>query len=61
MIYVFDSSTLIDLFRYYYPSRFPSLWDKFAEAVTTQTIISVREVKNEIGQRDDRLSQWMKQ
>lgn len=60
MIYVFDSSTLIDLFRYYYPDRFPSLWDKFAETVTAKNICSVREVRNEIGQRNDRLSEWAK-
>lgn len=61
MIYVFDSSTLIDLFRYYYPSRFPSLWEKFAQAVATQNIISVREVRNEIGQGEDRLAEWAKE
>lgn len=60
MIYVFDSNTLITLFKHYYPSRFPSLWEKFAQAVAAKTIISVREVKNEIGQRDDSLSEWAK-
>jgi len=48
MIYVFDSSTLIDLFRYYYRNRFPSLWEKFDQAVKAESIISVREVFNEI-------------
>jgi hypothetical protein len=61
VIYVFDSSTLIDIFRYYYPSRFPSFWEKFDQAVDAETIISVREVRNEIlGQRKDRLSDWAK-
>ncbi len=61
MIYVFDSNTLITLFKYYYPSRFPSLWEKFTQAVASQNIISVREVKNEISQYDDVLSDWTKQ
>lgn len=56
MTYVFDSNTLIALFRHYYPGRFPSLWQKFAQAVDSQTIISVREVKNEISQQEDALA-----
>ncbi len=60
MIYVFDSSTLIDLFKHYYESRFPSLWANFAQAVESQRIISVSEVWQEISQRDDRLSAWGK-
>lgn len=60
MIYVFDSNTLITLFKHYYPSRFPTLWNKFTRAVASQSIISVREVKNEISQQDDPLSDWAK-
>ncbi len=60
MIYVFDSDTLINLFRYYYRNRFPSLWDKFDQAVTARSIVSVREVYNEVEQYDDRLSTWAK-
>lgn len=58
MIYVFDSNTLINLFQHYYRNRFPSLWDRFDEAVTIRNIVSVREVLNEISQRNDRLSHW---
>ena len=60
MIYVFDSSTLIRLFRNFYLSRFPSLWEKFDQAVKVESITSVREVCNEIEQHDDRLSAWAK-
>lgn len=60
MIYVFDSNSLIDLFKHYYPSRFPSLWEKFDGLVLSENITSVREVANEITQRDDRLSDWTK-
>lgn len=60
MIYVFDSSSLIDLFRHYYESRFPTLWVNFAQAVQSQQVISVSEVWQEIGHREDRLSAWGK-
>jgi len=60
MIYVFDSSTLIDLFRHYYPQRFPTLWEHFNELVSNQAIISVREAKNELEGQEDRLSDWVK-
>jgi hypothetical protein len=60
MIYVFDSSTLIHLFRYYYRNRFPSLWSKFDEAIASQEILSVREVLNEVDQGSDTLSEWAK-
>ena len=32
----------------YYPERFPSFWEKFDQAVTAGTIISVREVRREL-------------
>lgn len=59
MIYVFDSSPLIDLFRYYYPDRFPSLWENFDALVIQQRIISVREVRLELEGYGDRLSYWV--
>jgi hypothetical protein len=34
--------------NYYYPDRFPTLWDKFDTLVKNEKIISVREVKNEL-------------
>ena len=58
MIYVFDSSPLIVLFRHYYPERFPSLWEKFDSMISSQQIISVREVSNELEGQEDRLSAW---
>jgi len=60
MIYVFDSSPLIDLFRYYYPDRFPSLWENFDALVSEHRIISVREVRKELEGYGDRLSDWVK-
>ncbi len=60
MIYVFDSSPLIDLFRHYYQERFPSLWKNFDALILGQRIISVREVRKELEGRDDDLAGWVK-
>jgi hypothetical protein len=60
MIYVFDSSPLIDLFRHFYPQRFPSLWANFKTLVSAKKIISVREVFNELKGHEDRLAEWAK-
>jgi len=60
MIYVFDSSPLIDLFRYYYLDRFPSLWENFDALDLERRIISVREVRKELEGHGDRLSDWVK-
>ena len=61
MIYIFDSSPLIDLFKYYYPTRFPSLWESFDSLVAEGRIISVKEVRNEIEGGGDRLADWVKE
>ena len=60
MIYVFDSNVLINLFKHFYRSRFPSLWQKFDEYVIAGQIISVREVFNEIKEQEDLLAEWAK-
>lgn len=60
MIYVFDSSSLIDLFRHFYPNRFPTLWTKYNEMIDKGRIVSTREVYHEIEGGDDRLSIWAK-
>lgn len=61
MKYVFDSDSLINLFRHYYPERFPTLWEKFHTLVSAGELISVREVFNEIGSREDSLTIWAKE
>ena len=61
MKYVFDSDALIDLFRHYYPKRFPTLWEKFYALVSGGTLISAREVYNEIGSNEDLLAVWAKE
>jgi len=61
MKYVFDSDSLINLFRHYYPERFPTLWEKFDALVSGGELISVREVFNEIGSSEDPLAIWAKE
>ncbi len=48
MIYVFDTSPLLQLFRSYYPSRFPTLWTQFDALVASNNIRSTREVLREL-------------
>jgi predicted dehydrogenase len=61
MKYVFDTGPLIDLFRHYYPTRFPSLWEQFHDLVSEGKLISVREVYNEINSQEDALTNWAKE
>lgn len=61
MKYVFDTSPLADLFRYYYPERFPSLWEKFNLLISDGEITSTREVYREIQAQDDNLFAWAKE
>ena len=61
MKYVFDSASLINLFKHYYPERFPTLWEKFDILVSEEELISVREVFNEIGSSEDSLANWAKE
>lgn len=60
--YVFDSSTLIDLFTNFYESRFPTLWSSFYQMIAEGRMVSVREVFQEItgSRQTDRLSTWAK-
>ena len=48
MICVFDTSPLSQLFRAYYPDRFPTLWQQFHELVQRGQVTSTREVGREI-------------
>lgn len=60
-VYVFDSGPLIDLFRHYYRTRFPSLWESFDAMVIEGRITSTREVFNELEGRGDNLATWCKE
>ena len=53
-IYVFDSGPLINLFRYYFRERFPSLWQHFDDMIAEGRITSTREVSNELAGHEDK-------
>lgn len=46
-MYAFDTSPLSTLFKNYYRSRFPTLWDRFDGLVDEGRIVSTREVRRE--------------
>lgn len=50
MIYVFDTSALSEVFRSFYRSRFPTLWNKFDQLIEKGMITSTREVGRELEQ-----------
>jgi len=47
MLYVFDTNSMRVL-GHYYPKRFPTFWQRFSEAVAGGSVLSVREVYNEL-------------
>lgn len=59
-MYVFDNSSLRVICESYYPTRFPSLWEKFDKLVSERRVTSVREVYKEIERwrPSRRLVQW---
>lgn len=62
MNYIFDTSAFVNLFRHYFPERFPTLWRNFDSLVSTKQIVSTREVRKEIEliEKKDRLANWAK-
>lgn len=58
--YVLDTSALIDLKKNYPPKIFKGVWDKFNKACNDLTIISTREVLNEVNKGSDYLTDWVK-
>ena len=61
MIYVFDTSGFVAMFKNYYRGRFPTLWQKFDAMLADGKIASTREVLREIEDQDDALLAWAKQ
>ena len=61
MSYVFDASAFIVL-KNYYPSTFPTLWARLDILVDSKTIVSVREVFNELHNYNDTdfIQDWAK-
>lgn len=48
-LYIFDTNSLSQLFRFYYRNNFPSLWTEFNQLVSDGRILSAREVLRELG------------
>lgn len=61
MIYVFDTSSLVVL-KNFYPNNFPSFWQAWDDLVENHVATSVREVRNELENRDtpDFIQEWVK-
>jgi hypothetical protein len=47
MIYVFDTSSILEL-QAYYPATFPSFWERMDDLVLSGEVVSVAEVRKEI-------------
>jgi hypothetical protein len=58
--YIIDSCSLIDLNRHNPIDVFPSLWGKISILIDSEMMISHIEVFNEITQKDDTLTNWLK-
>ena len=48
-LYILDTNTLSQIFRFYYRKNFPSFWKKFDHLVEDGRILSTREVLRELG------------
>jgi Domain of unknown function (DUF4411) len=58
--YSIDSSGILDLFRYYPPDVFPTIWDQMDAAASKKTILAIDEVYRELEKKDDTAFQWLK-
>ena len=48
VLYILDTNTISEIFRSYYPDRFPSFWERFDDLVSTHRAVSVRSVEREL-------------
>ena len=48
-LYILDTNSLSQMFRFYYRNNFPSLWKRFDQLVKDSRILSTREVMRELG------------
>ena len=58
--YVFDANIFINLHQRQPRDVYPSVWNKIDELMASGTIISSREVYDELTRSDDSLSEWAK-
>ena len=60
MAYSIDSSGVLDVFRYYPPDVFPTIWTQMDAAASGGTILAIDEVFRELEKKDDAAFQWLK-
>lgn len=60
MIYLLDSNSF-GVLKNYYPTTFPTFWEKIEELATSGRLVSVREVRKEMERRSDseHLARWV--
>lgn len=61
MVYVLDTSFIIQLHENYYRETFATLWEHFDEMLATGQFTSTREVKRELEDQNDAASEWAEQ
>ncbi len=60
MAYSIDSSGILDLFRYYPPDVFPTIWTQMDVAASSGRLFAIDEVYRELEKKDDAAFQWLK-
>ena len=60
MAYSIDSSGILDLFRYYPPDVFPTIWTQMEAAAQGGVIFAIDEVYRELEKKDDVAFEWLK-
>lgn len=59
-MYIFDTSSFSQIFKSYYPERFPSLWERFNRLIECKNIVSVKEVFEEI-ENESNVPNWSRE
>ncbi len=60
MAYSIDSSGILDLFRYYPPDVFPTIWSQMDSATGGGIVLAIDEVYRELEKKDDAAFQWLR-
>jgi Domain of unknown function (DUF4411) len=58
--YSIDSSGVLDLFRYYPPDVFPTIWTQMDVAARGEIVFAIDEVYRELEKKDDVAFEWLK-
>ncbi len=60
-VYCIDTSSLVDLHRFYPGARFPTLWDRLERLIGEARLLAPREVRRELEAREDELTVWIRE